>query len=83
MSLEFIIFDGHYHLIVVPFHHVAVAEHPLALASGFVILELPLEVAAVGVGPLPANKPVLNPVSHILHASGVEDVGALAVFLAL
>lgn len=41
-----------------------------------------LEVSSVGIRPFSTEEPVFDPLSDVLHASCVEDVGALAVFLA-
>ena len=62
---------------------VGVVEVPLSCALGLVVLELSLEIGAVGVHPSPANEVAFKPLAHILHGCGVEHIGALAVFLAI
>lgn len=41
-----------------------------------------LEVGAVGIRPFAAQESVFDPLSDVLHAGCVENVGALAVLLA-
>lgn len=83
MGLQPVSFNWHYDLIVLALHCVAAGQLPQPLAFGLVVLELALEVAAVGVGPPAFAEPVLDPFADVLHAGCVEDVGALTVFFAV
>ena len=83
LRLEFVALNRHDHLLVVALHHVAVVEHPFASTLWFVVLELSLEIGPVGVCPSPCHKPVLAPLTHVLHSSCVEDVSASAMLFAV
>ncbi len=72
----------HDHLVVGATHSVAVGEHPLAGADWLVMLELSLEIGAIGEQPLAMDQLALVPGSLEAHSRVIEHIGALAVLLA-
>jgi len=65
------------------FESVAILEEPCALALRFVVLKVALEVNTVGIDPLARLKLAAGPLAAHFHASFLEDVGAVALLLAV
>lgn len=83
LRLEFAVLSRYNHLSVLAIDCVSVGQHPATSSPRFVVVELALEVAAVGVGPATRHEAVLNPVAYVLHAGGTENVGPLSVLFAV
>lgn len=83
LSFQLVSFDRNNDLPVVSLNSVTVGQDPPSLSSGFVVVKLALKVWSVGVGPLPTDKPVLDPTSDVFHACGIEDIGPLTVLFAI
>ena len=63
--------------------YISIAEVPFAYAFWLIIIEAALEESSIGVEPLALHELAILEVADVLHSSLLEDVGALAVLLAL
>ena len=68
---------------VVAGDNVAVLEMPLTVTFWLIIVEVALEVCLIWIDPLAGDELSIFEGAHILHASVLEDVGALAVLFTI
>ena len=71
------------YLIVFSMDLVSVSKVPGSLALGLVVVEVALEVSAVGVLPFALDHLSVLEGAHVLHARLVEHVSSLTIFLAV
>lgn len=83
LRIQFVPLHRHDQLIVLALHHIAVSQHPSSSSLGLVVLEVSLKIRSIRVCPFSRQKPVLHPLSNVLHAGGIEHIGPLAMLLSI